>query len=386
MKKIVVLGCTGSIGSQTLDVISMFPDLFTLTGISARGSCPQKLIGIIERFKPQVIVVGSDTAGNLINDTVSACGGRLFTGTEAIEKLAAGHLVPVDLVVSAQSGTSGVRPTISALEAGVDVALANKETLVTGGAWVMSICHKSGSRLFPVDSEHSAIARCIAGMDRSEIKNLVLTCSGGPFFFRPEIDLEKVTPADALAHPTWNMGRKITIDSATLMNKGLEIIEARWLFDIPQERINVVIHPQSIIHSMVETFDGSMMAQLSVPDMRYPILHALTGGRHVSAPLPALDLARLGSLTFAAADTGRFPCLELARQALKAGGTMTAVLNTANEIAIDAFCRGRIGFMDIPRVIESAMAVHQPLQVSGLDVISEVEIRTARMISTRWPV
>ena len=386
MKKIVVLGCTGSIGSQTLDVISMFPDLFTLTGISARGSSPQKLIGIIERFKPQVVVVESETAGTLISDTVSACEGRLFTGAEAIEKLAAGHLAPVDLVVSAQSGTSGVRPTISALEAGVDVALANKETLVTGGEWVVSVCHKSGSRLFPVDSEHSAIARCIAGMDRSEIKNLVLTCSGGPFFFRPEIDLEKVTPADALAHPTWSMGRKITIDSATLMNKGLEIIEARWLFDIPQERINIVIHPQSIIHSMVETCDGSMMAQLSVPDMRYPILHALTGGRHVGAPLPVLDLARLGSLTFAAADTGRFPCLGLARQALTAGGTMTAVLNTANEIAVDAFCRNRIGFMDIPRVIESAMAAHQPVAVTGLDVIAEVEIRTARMISTRWPI
>ncbi len=311
-------------------------------------------------------------------------GGKIHI--DATSRLAAGELCPVDLVVSAQSGISGVLPTIAALQAGLDVALANKETIVTAGEWVMEICRRSGSKLLPVDSEHSAISQCLASLDSGEVKRLLLTCSGGPFFSRPELDLASISPEQALAHPTWNMGRKISIDSATLMNKGLEIIEARWLFDIQQQKIDVVIHPQSIIHSMVETSDGSVMAQLSHPDMRHPILYALSGGHHWVAPLPILDLTETGSLTFFPPDMKRFPCLKLARDALDAGGTMTAVLNAANEIAVDAFCARKIGFMDIPAVIRTAMDTHQPVPVDGVEVIAEVGLITRKTIAESWSI
>ncbi|MBN1880067.1 1-deoxy-D-xylulose-5-phosphate reductoisomerase [bacterium] len=386
MKNIVILGCSGSIGSQTLDVAAMFPDCFRITGISAKGTHPDKLAHIIRDFQPACVVVEHESVVRELTPLTEKYGGTITTGQEKIEKLAAGQLVPVDVVVSAQSGISGVRPTIAALEAGVDVALANKETLVTGGEWAVSISRRTGSKLLPVDSEHCAISQCLAGVESAEVNRLILTCSGGPFHNHPDLDLETIPPSRALAHPTWTMGRKISIDSATLMNKGLEIIEARWLFDMPQEKIDVIIHPQSIIHSMVETRDGSVMAQLSTPDMRHPILYALSAGHHWPAPLPALDLTSIGSLTFSTPDTGRFPCLNLARQALIAGGTMTAVLNTANELAVDAYCAGKIGFMDIARVIESAMDAHLPVALNSLETISEVEIWTRSRIASQWAI
>ncbi len=382
MKKIVILGCTGSIGTQTLEIIAMFPDQFQVTGISARGTYPDRLEHIIRRFKPKAVVV--DDAG---------CAERIKTlpgiknfglGRLASVALAGGKMCEVDLVVSAQSGTSGIIPTVAAIEAGIDVALANKETLVTGGEWVMTLRSRTGSRIIPVDSEHSAIYQCLQSLNRNDVSRLILTCSGGPFSSQPDLDLNTITPEHALAHPTWDMGRKITIDSATLMNKGLEIIEARWLFDIPQERIDVVIHPQSIVHSLVETLDGSMLAQLSIPDMRHPILYALTGGRHPKADLPKLDLPSIRTLTFAKPDTERFPCLNLARIALREGGTMPAVLNTADEIAVKAFCDGKITFTDISRVIAFAMEKHTVKPLTGIDVIAAVDEWTQDVIRSEW--
>ncbi|MGB3975391.1 MAG: 1-deoxy-D-xylulose-5-phosphate reductoisomerase [bacterium] len=382
MKKIIILGCTGSIGTQTLDIIDMFPDRFQVTGISARGTHPDRLESIIRRFRPEAVVVDDAACAKRLENLPGIKNFGL--GQHALQALAGGQMCEVDLVVSAQSGTSGIIPTVAAIEAGIDVALANKETLVTGGEWVMALHKRSGSRIIPVDSEHSAIYQCLQSLDREDIDRLVLTCSGGPFSAQPELDLNTITPKHALAHPTWNMGGKITIDSATLMNKGLEIIEARWLFDIPQKRIDVVIHPQSIIHSLVETLDGSMLAQLSIPDMRHPILYALTGGRHPKADLPKLNLASVGSLTFAKPDTERFPCLNLARYALREGGTMPAVLNTADEIAVNAFRDGKIAFTDIPRVIAFAMEKHSTRPLNGIEVIGAVDAWTKEVIRAGW--
>jgi 1-deoxy-D-xylulose-5-phosphate reductoisomerase len=382
MKNIVLLGCTGSIGTQTLTVMDMFPDQFRLTGISARGSHPEKLEQIIRRFKPEAVVVEDTRCAEKLKHVVTPK--ILGVGTEALESLAEGGLCETDLVVSAQSGTSGIIPSVAAINAGIDIALANKETLVTGGEWVMKRSTRSGSRILPVDSEHSAIYQCLQSLCREDVRRLILTCSGGPFNSQPDLDLNSVTPARALAHPTWNMGRKISIDSATLMNKGLEIIEARWLFDMPQEWIDVVIHPQSIIHSMVETQDGSVLAQMSEPDMRHPIAYALSGGRHRKAALPSLDLVSTSPLTFSHPDTSRFPCLNLARSALWEGGTMPAVLNTADEVAVDAFCDGKIAFTDIPRVIAFAMDKHKPEPLTGIDLIAAVDEWTRGVIRSEW--
>jgi len=337
MKNVIVLGCTGSIGRQTLDVIRRFPDQFKVTGISAAGTSPESLVRIAGDFRPDAVVVMDPAAADALKRSEATNTASIQTGKAAHNALAAGQLCPADIVVSAVSGTAGLAPTLAAITAGIDVALANKETLVTGGAFVMEKSRETGAQLLPVDSEHAAIHQCLRPVHRDDLNRLILTCSGGPFSSRTDLDLATVTPEMALSHPTWNMGRKITIDSATLMNKGLEIIEARWLFDVPENRIDVVIHRQSMIHSMVETRDGSILAQMSVPDMRHPILYALSGLRHWPCDLPAIDFTSPLEMTFQPPDPHRFPCLELARSALKAGGTMTAVLNTANEIAVDAF-------------------------------------------------
>jgi 1-deoxy-D-xylulose-5-phosphate reductoisomerase len=384
MKNIILLGGTGSIGTQTLDIIRTFPDAFRLVGLSAKGTRPDLLLCILNEFKPLCVVVQDSNLANFIKGSNHSFTGHVYCGSDALNSLASGQLCPVDLVVSAQSGTSGVMPTIAAIEAGVDVALANKETLVTGGEWVTSLCRLKGSRLLPVDSEHSAILQCLKSIHQEDVQRLILTCSGGPFSSRPEIDLETISPKEALAHPTWNMGRKITIDSATLMNKGLEVIEAHWLFDMPQENIDIVIHPQSLIHSMVETKDGSIMAQLSQPDMRHPILYALTDGRHWETPLPRVNFETLGTISFSAPDLIRFPCLGLAREALRQAGTMPAVLNMANELAVDAFCEGRIRFTDIPCLIESVMEAHNTQPMSGLDAITQAEVWTRERVTSEW--
>jgi len=386
MKNIVLLGCTGSIGNQTLDILSRFPEKFHLAGVSARGSNPDRLLKIISDFQPEYMVITDENIANRVSVDAVDFSTRILTGTESHIQLAGGELTDVDIVVSALSGTAGLRPTLASVEAGLDIALANKETLVTAGEFVVALARKTGSRFYPVDSEHSAIYQCLAKINRDDLRRLILTCSGGPFSNKPDIDLSKITPKQALAHPTWNMGRKISIDSATLMNKGLEIIEACWLFNVPQDMVDVVIHPQSIIHSMIESKDGSVMAQMSKPDMRHPILFALSGDRHWETDLPRIDFSLLGELTFTLPDTKRFPCLALAREAMKTGGTMTAVLNKANEVAVDGFCAGEIGFMDIPRVIENAMEAHNVLKVDSLDSITLSEEWTRRFIGEKWGI
>lgn len=386
MKNIVILGCTGSIGTQTLDIVAAFPDKFRLTGVSARGSNPAALIAIAKKHRPKCMVVTDPEVAVQIQSSIQATGVTLYSGADFQCQLAAGDLVNADIVVSALSGTAGLVPTMAAIDNGLDIALANKETLVTGGQFVMDSVERSGAKLLPVDSEHSAIYQCLQHVHSEDLHRIILTCSGGPFSRKPELDLDTITPEDALAHPTWNMGRKITIDSATLMNKGLEIIEACWLFDTPQDRVDVVIHPQSIIHSMVETKDGSVMAQLSQPDMRHPILYALSESRHWKCELPRIDFTRLGSISFAAPDETRFPCLNLARQAMNAGGTATAVLNTANEQAVDAFCRNKIRFTDIPRIIEDAMEAHEVVTIDSLEIIKETESWTERYLRETWNI
>jgi 1-deoxy-D-xylulose-5-phosphate reductoisomerase len=279
----------------------------------------------------------------------------------------------VDIVICASSGTAGLEAVLAAIDAGKTIALANKEVLVMAGELVMNAARQRGVAILPVDSEHNAVHQCLHGRAHDEVRRLILTASGGPFREWPAEALTRVTPAAALRHPTWKMGRKITIDSATLMNKGLEVIEARWLFDVPAERIDVVVHPQSIVHSMVELSDGSVIAQLGVTDMRLPIQYACSYPERWEAALPALDLLSAGSLEFLPADTGRFPCLELAYRALRAGGTLPVVLNAANEVAVEEFLDGKLGFMAIPRVIEKAMNAHDVSRVSSLQVVRNVD-------------
>jgi 1-deoxy-D-xylulose-5-phosphate reductoisomerase len=292
-------------------------------------------------------------------------------GTEGLIACAAD--TPVDMVVSAIVGAAGLEPTLAAIEAGKDVALANKETLVIAGELVMAAVAKSGCQLFPVDSEHSAIFQSLEGHRKKDVRRLILTASGGPFRNWSLDDLQEVTPKDALAHPNWTMGRKITIDSATMMNKGLEVIEAHWLFDIPVDKIAVHIHPESIVHSMVEYVDGALIAQLGIPDMKTPIAYALTYPERLTLDLPALDLCHLGQLHFAVPDRKCFPCLGLAYDAILSGGTTPAVLNAANELAVEAFLQEKIRFLDIPRVIGSVVGKHTNSAASSLEKILSVD-------------
>ncbi len=374
MLRLVILGCTGSIGQQTLDVIKQYPQRFNVTGISAIGSQVDKLAEIIADFQPEILVIRDAEYASRIQSKLSVSTTRILSGIHHHCDLAAGKLVKADVVVSALSGTAGLEPTFAAIAAGMDLALANKETLVAGGDLVMATARETGSRIFPVDSEHSAISRCLRGLEPGAVNRIILTCSGGPFSGRVDLDLEKITVRDALDHPTWAMGDKITIDSATLMNKGLEVIEARWLFDLEPDQIDVVLHPESIIHSMVETRDGSVMAQMSVPDMRIPILYALNGGRHDRLEVSRLNLSQIGQLTFAEPDLQRFPCLKLAYDALAENGTLPAVLNAANEVAVNAFCRGEISFTAIPGLIRSVMDAHETRPVDGIEAVLAADI------------
>ncbi len=373
MKNVVILGATGSIGEQAVDILSRFPDRFRIKALCAQGNRVDRFVDQILRVKPEVVHVMDIAAGHRLENTLTNTAVRVLTGPDHLDALARGQCVETNTVLSAISGTAGLIPTMAAIEAGLDVAIANKETFVTCGQLVSDAAHRTGSTIHPVDSEHSAIAQCLAGLKHSEVSRLILTCSGGPFRNRPDLDLNAIKPRDALTHPTWDMGRKITIDSATLMNKGLEVIEARWLFQIESSRIDVVIHPESIIHSMVETRDGSVMAQMSIPDMRLPILYAMTDGEHWEAPLERIDFCRLAQLTFHEPDHARFPCLNLAYQALEIGGTMPAVLNAANEVAVEAFCAERIRFTDIHRVIQSVMDRHRPITRYDLREVIEVD-------------
>ncbi|MGE5553207.1 MAG: 1-deoxy-D-xylulose-5-phosphate reductoisomerase [Betaproteobacteria bacterium] len=352
MRRVTILGSTGSIGTQALEVIEAHPNEFRVVGLAA-GRRMDLLAEQIRRHHPDWVVV----AGTAEADTL-----RALLGTDARPEIAWGEQAlqeagsaPAEVVLVAVVGARGLPPTLAALEAGRTVALANKESLVVGGALVRSILASGKGRLIPVDSEHSAVFQCLEGAKRKEVRRIILTASGGPFRGRRPETLKEVTPEAALAHPTWRMGARVTVDSATLMNKGLEVIEAHWLFDLEFERIQVVIHPESIIHSLVEMVDGSVLAQLGWPDMRLPIQYALTYPDRMESGRPPLDLGAAGRLTFAAVDWAAYPCLRLAVQAGAAGETWPAVLNAADEVAVEAFLAGRLPFTAIAAVVESVL-------------------------------
>ncbi len=352
-KRIAILGATGSIGCQTLDVISQHPDLFKAELLTANGNAA-RLIEQARRFRPQAVAICEQSLYGEVSQALRPLGIRVLCGIEAVcSEMAADY---IDTVVAAIVGFAGLRPTLAAIEAGKTIALANKETLVAAGALVTETAARCKAAIVPVDSEHSAIFQCLQGNRHGDVEKLLLTCSGGPFLKKSREEIAAVTPAEALKHPRWNMGAKVTIDSASLMNKGLELIEARWLFDIPAERIEVVVHPESIIHSMVQYRDGATIAQLGAPDMRVPIQYALSHPRRLSLDSQRVSFPALGSLSFLEPDPVRFPCLEIARKALERGGNATCAMNAANEVAVAAFLRGRIGFYAIPDIISEAMA------------------------------
>ncbi len=364
LKKISLLGSTGSIGQSTLSVVEKFPERFTVVGLAA-GNNVELLEQQVRKFRPSTVAVVSDRSAADLKRRCSDLSVRILSGVEGMIQVAAAD--EADIMVSAIVGTAGLVPTMAAIRAGKDIALANKEVLVTAGELVMAECRAKGTRILPVDSEHSAIFQCLLAGAGKDIRKLVLTASGGPFRSHSKKELEKATLAQALKHPNWSMGRKITIDSATLMNKGLEVIEARWLFDIAPGKIKVLVHPQSIVHSMVEYHDGAVMAQLGMPDMRGPIAYALSYPERLSGVSPALDLAQVGTLTFEEPDLDRFPCLAYAFDALNAGGSMPAVLSAANEVAVRYFLEEKIGYPDIARVIRSTMDVHTPSDIRTVE-------------------
>lgn len=359
MKRIAILGSTGSIGRSALAVIDAHPERLRVTGLAA-GRNSAAFVDQVERYQPRAISMSSEAALAEVRRALSvpACHrvGVLAHGTRGLAEVATQP--DVDIVLCASSGTAALEAVLAAITAGKTIALANKEVLVMAGGLVMETARRHGVSVLPVDSEHNAIHQCLHGRSPAEVRRLILTASGGPFRDWPAASLDAVTPEHALSHPTWKMGRKITIDSATLMNKGLEVIEARWLFDVPADRIDVVIHPQSVVHSLVELRDGSVMAQLGVTDMRLPIQYAFSYPERWDGALPALDLARAQRLEFFAPDHARFPCLGLAYRALSAGASHPVVLNAANEVAVAAFLDARLPFPGIPRVIEGALAAH----------------------------
>ncbi len=368
MTRLLILGSTGSIGTQALDVVARAPEAFELAGLSASRNWEALLAQARERGVRRVAVTDPDAAARAQEAGTDI---EVLSGAEGLVRLVAE--ADADLVLNAIVGSAGLGPTIVALTEGVDVALANKESLVVGGELVTALSEATGARLIPVDSEHSALHQLIAGERPGTIDTLVLTASGGPFRGRPRAALEHVTVEEALQHPTWAMGGKITIDSATLMNKGLEVIEAHHLFGTPYDRIDVVVHPQSIVHALVTLCDGAALAHLGHPDMRVPIAYALHHPERVDVPVPRLDLARVGALHFEPADTETFACLRLAREAGEAGGTAPCVLNAANEVAVGAFLAGRLSFTGIPAVIEATLDQVGTGRVHSFDTLYDAD-------------
>ncbi len=356
MKKIAVLGSTGSIGVSTLEIVRAFPDCYRVVALTA-GNNIDLLHKQIDIFRPRIVSVVSAIDAQKLSQQLKGVDVQICSGIEGMIHCAT---VPeADMVVAAVVGAAGLVPTMAAIKSGKDVALANKETLVTAGSLIMAEVERQKINLIPVDSEHSAIFQSMTGQRRQDVQRLILTASGGPFREHGLAQFRTITPADALAHPNWDMGRKISIDSATMMNKGLEVIEARWLFDFPATMIDVHIHPESIIHSLVEYRDGAVMAQLGVPDMKTPIAYALSWPERLPLSQHPLDLCNVGNLSFSEPDTERFPCLRLAYAALTLGGTVPAVMNAANEVAVEAFLNNKLSFLGISQVIEKAMYQHQ---------------------------
>jgi 1-deoxy-D-xylulose-5-phosphate reductoisomerase len=369
VKRLAILGSTGSIGRSALSVVDAHPGRLAVVGLAA-GDNHELLAQQVERYHPDVVAMATGEAV----DRLRASGTRLpIVGTGTSGSIAVATHPAVDIVICASSGTAGLEAVLAAIAAGKTIALANKEVLVMAGALVTAAARAHGVSILPVDSEHNAIHQCLHGRRTSEIRRLILTASGGPFRdHAPEL-LERVTPDAALRHPTWQMGRKITIDSATLMNKGLEVIEAHWLFGVDADQIDVVIHPQSVVHSMVELTDGSIIAQLGVTDMRLPIQYACSYPERWEAALPSLDLTRCGRLDFLPPPHERFPCLGLAYRALRSAPSLAVVLNAANEVAVDAFLDGKLGFTSIPRVIARTMDAHEATDVGTLEVVRRVD-------------
>ena len=377
---IAVLGSTGSIGTQALEVIREQKESLHVEVLSANSSADLLVAQALE-FRPNAVVIGDDSKWKQVNDALFDHGIKVYSGNEALEQVV--ETDGIDMVLTAMVGAAGLKPTMRAISAGKHIALANKETLVVAGELVMKAAQQRGVAIHPVDSEHSAIYQCLAGETHNPIEKVILTASGGPFRGRSLASLEGVTKADALRHPNWEMGAKITIDSASLMNKGLEVIEAKWLFDVDADQIDVVVHPQSIVHSCVQFEDGSIKAQLGLPDMKLPIQYALTFPRRLANDFPRFDFMEHPSLTFERPDTETFRNLALAFAALKEGGNAPAILNAANEVAVARFLKEDIEFLDLPRVVEHALGKvsHQP-QPSLEDLLASDQ--AARRIAAEW--
>lgn len=367
MKNIVILGSTGSIGKSTLEVIEKNPDRFRILGLAARSNL-SLLLEQINRYLPEIVAVYDEDAAKILQRKVNV---KVLSGINGLMEIATHK--KADFILSAIVGAAGLLPTLAAIKKGKTIGLANKETLVIAGRIVTEEAKRNAVKIIPVDSEHSAVYQCLEKRSPFEIKRIILTASGGPFRGRSKKELRHVKVEEALRHPNWSMGAKITVDSATLMNKGLEVIEARWLFDLPPERIDVVIHPESIIHSMVEFSDGTIIAQLSRPDMKAPIAYALSYPERLSDIVEPLNFGALKKLTFEKPDREAFPCLDLAYSAIKEGGTMPAVLNAANEVAVDAFLKERIGFTDIPSIIEKVIERHQKMPCNTIEEVLEAD-------------
>jgi len=352
MQTLTILGATGSIGLSTLDVVRQHPDKYQIVALTAHKSVEQ-MAKLCEEFQPQFVVMVDENAAEQLSQKINK-NIIVLTGKENLNKVAS--LPEITTVMAAIVGAAGLLPTLAAAKSGKRVLLANKESLVMSGQILINTVKENGATLLPIDSEHNAIFQCLNGQDRKGLERILLTASGGPFRTWKAEDLQRVTPSQACAHPNWSMGRKISVDSATLMNKGLEVIEACWLFDLPPEKVTVVIHPQSIIHSLVEYNDGSLLAQLGNPDMRTPIAYSLAFPQRISSGVKSLNLFEIGRLDFEQPNLQKFPCLRLAFEAMKMGGTATAILNAANEIAVEMFLNEKLSFIEIPNVIEETLS------------------------------
>jgi len=383
MKQLTIIGSTGSIGQNTLQVVQHLEGRFGVFALAAH-SAVDRLAEQVELFHPRVVALTDPTRVDAFHASCRQRGIRIpetLLGEEGLRAISSA--AEVDAVVSGAVGAAGLLPTWSAVQAGKTVALANKESMVLAGELLSTTAARTGASIIPIDSEHSAVDQCLRSGQRHEVKRLILTASGGPFRNTPAAHLEHVSIEDALNHPTWRMGRRITIDSATMMNKGLEVIEARWLFSIPEDRVDIMVHPQSIVHSMVEFNDGSVIAQLGTTDMRQPIQYALTWPDRFVSCVPALDWASASRLEFMAPDLEKFPCIGLAYSAIKAGGTAPAVLNAADEIAVQAFLEGQIRFMDIPRTIRATLDAHHGSATTSYENVMAADA-WARQFAGEW--